>query len=80
MRRQGPPSPTSRACQVGEAAIVRHMHNVRGPGGGGGSIVSTGAANVVGRQQILFDFPDQTVNVWQVQLGVLTPPGAATAR
>ncbi|MGD9903126.1 MAG: protein kinase [Vicinamibacterales bacterium] len=61
---------------LGAATVVKHMHNVRAPGGGGGSVVSTGAGNAVGRQQILFDFPEQEVNVWQMRLGVLTPPGA----
>jgi hypothetical protein len=64
---------------VGEPALVKHMHNVRAPGGGGGSVVSTGPANAVGRQQILFDFPDLVVNIWRMRLGLLTPPGAAGA-
>ena len=62
---------------VGDAALVKHLHNVRGPGGGGGSVVSTGPGNAVGRQQILLDFPELVVNVWRMRLGVLTPPGAA---
>ena len=62
---------------VGDASLVTHMHNLRAPGGGGGSVVSTGPGNVVGRQQILFDFPDLSVNVWRMRLGVLTPPGGA---
>jgi hypothetical protein len=63
----------------GEATLVRHMHNVRGAGGGGASVISTGAGNAVGRQQIIFDFPDQTVNVWSMRLGPLAPPGAPVA-
>jgi hypothetical protein len=62
---------------VGDAVLVKHLHNVRAPGGGGGSVVSTGPGNAVGRQQILFDLPDVVVNVWRMRLGVLTPPGAA---
>jgi Tol biopolymer transport system component len=63
---------------LGQATLVRHLHNVRAIGGGGASVVSTGAGNAVGRRQIIFDFPDQAVNVWQMRLGVLTPPGAAS--
>ena len=55
---------------------MKHMHNVRAPGGGGGSVVSTGPGNAVGRQQILLDLSDVVVNVWRMRLGVLTPPGA----
>jgi eukaryotic-like serine/threonine-protein kinase len=64
---------------LGEAMLVRHMHNVRVAGGGGASVISTGAGNAVGRQQIIFDFPDQAVNVWSMRLGLLTPPNAPTA-
>ncbi len=62
---------------LGDATLVRHLHNVRVAGGGGASVISTGAGNAVGRQQIIFDFPDQTVNVWSMRLGPLTPPNAA---
>jgi Tol biopolymer transport system component len=61
---------------LGAATVVRHMHNVRAPGGGGGSVVSSGAGNAVGREQILLDFPEQEVNIWLMRLGILTPPGA----
>jgi Tol biopolymer transport system component len=61
---------------AGDAMLVKHLHNLRAPGGGGGSVASTGPGNVVGRQQILFDLPDVVVNVWRMRLGVLTPPGA----
>ena len=64
---------------LGEATLVRHMHNVRVAGGGGASVISTGAGNAVGRQQIIFDFPDQAVNVWSMRLGLLTPPNAPTS-
>ncbi len=62
---------------LGAATLVRHVHNVRASGGGGASVISTGAGNAVGRRQILFDFPNQAVNVWQMRLGVLTPPRAS---
>jgi hypothetical protein len=58
---------------------VRHLHNVRAAGGGGASVISSGAGNAVGRQQIIFDFPDQIVNVWSMRLGLLTPPNAPTS-
>jgi len=61
---------------LGPATIVKHLHNLRGPGGGGGSVVGSGAGHAVGRRQILFDFPELEVNVWQMRLGVLMPPGA----
>ena len=64
---------------LGEATLVRHLHNVRVAGGGGASVISTGAGNAVGRQQIIFDFPDQAVNVWSMRLGLLTPPNAPTS-
>jgi Tol biopolymer transport system component len=64
---------------VGEPALVKHLHNLRAPGGGGGSVVGTGPGNAVGRQQILFDGPELVVNVWRMRLGVLTPPGAGSA-
>lgn len=64
---------------VGEPALVKHLHNLRAAGGGGGSVVGTGPGNVVGRQQILLDLPDLVVNVWRMRLGVLTPPGALDA-
>jgi Tol biopolymer transport system component len=60
---------------AGEPTLVKHLHNMRGVGGGGASVISTGAGNAVGRKQILFDYPDLAVNVWQMRLGVLTPPG-----
>jgi len=62
---------------VGEPALVKHLHNLRAPGGGGGSVVGTGPGTAVGKQQILFDGPELVVNVWRIRLGVLTPPGAA---
>jgi hypothetical protein len=61
---------------LGEATLVRHLHNVRVAGGGGASVISTGAGNAIGRLQIIFDFPDQAVNVWSMRLGLLTPPNA----
>jgi hypothetical protein len=61
---------------AGDAMLVKHLHNLRAPGGGGGSVASTGPGNAVGRQQILFDLPDVVVNVWRMRLGILTPPGA----
>ena len=64
---------------LGETTLVRHLHNVRVAGGGGASVISTGAGNAVGRQQIIFDFPDQAVNVWGMRLGPLTPPNAPAA-
>jgi len=61
---------------VGEPTLVKHLHNLRAAGGGGGSVVGTGPGNVVGRQQILLDLPELSVNVWRMRLGILTPPGA----
>ena len=49
---------------------MKHLHNLRGPGGGGGSVVGTGPGNAVGRRQILLDLPELVVNVWRMRLGV----------
>jgi serine/threonine protein kinase len=64
---------------IGAATLVKHAHNIRGAGGGGGSVISSGAGNPVGRQQILFDFPDQLVNVWTMRLGLQTPGPSSLA-
>lgn len=53
----------------GPSILVRHMHNIRAIGGGGASVVSTGAGNAVMKDQILFDYPVSTVNVWKMRLG-----------
>ena len=53
----------------GPAILVRHLHNIRGPEGGGASIVSTGAGNAVAKNQLLLDYPVNTVNIWTMQLG-----------
>jgi hypothetical protein len=57
---------------------VQRVDPVTGRPLGQATLVSTGAGNAVGRRQIIFDFPDLAVNVWQMRLGVLTPPGAAS--
>lgn len=64
---------------VGDVVLVRHLHNLRAGGGGGGSVVGTGAGNAVGRRQILFDFPERETNIWLMRLGVLTPAAAQNA-
>ena len=63
------PIDTATGRPGGPAMLVRHLHNIRGPGGGGASIVSTGAGNAVAKDQVLLDYPVNTVNIWTMQLG-----------
>ncbi len=57
----------------GAALLVRHLHNVRAPGGDGASIVSTGAGNAVVGGQLIIDFPIESANVWTMTLGAARP-------
>ena len=65
---------------LGEATLVRHLHNVR-VAGGGGAVGDQHRCRQRGGppSRIIFDFPDQAVNVWGMRLGPLTPPNAPAA-
>ena len=52
----------------GRPRLVRHFHNIRGEGGGGASIISTGAGNAVLKDRMIFDYPIETANVWMLRL------------
>lgn len=52
----------------GPPRLVRHFHNIRGTGGGGASVISTGAGNAVLKDRMIFDYPIETANVWTLRL------------
>jgi eukaryotic-like serine/threonine-protein kinase len=54
----------------GPAQLVYHLHNVRGQGGGGASVISTGAGNAILKDRVILDYPLQTANVWTLRLPV----------
>jgi Tol biopolymer transport system component len=63
------PIDTAAGRPAGPVLLVSHLHNIRGTGGGGASVVSTGAGNAVLKDQLLLDYPVYTINVWTLQLG-----------
>jgi eukaryotic-like serine/threonine-protein kinase len=54
----------------GPVQLVRHFHNLRNPGGGGASVISTGAGDAISLNRFVFDFEVTRGDVWTMRLPV----------
>jgi hypothetical protein len=53
---------------AGPLKIVRHFHNFRNPGGGGASVISTGAGSAIAGDEFIFDYSTTNGDVWTLRL------------
>jgi Tol biopolymer transport system component len=52
----------------GPIQLVRHFHNLRNPGGGGASVISTGAGDAISLNRFVFDYEVTRGDVWTLRL------------
>ena len=52
----------------GPIQLVRHFHNFRNPGGGGASVISTGAGSAIAADEFIFDYSTTKGDVWTLRI------------
>jgi hypothetical protein len=52
----------------GPLQLVHHFHNLRNPGGGGASVISTGAGDAISLNRFVFDYEVTRGDVWTLRL------------
>ena len=57
-----------KASRAVRSELVRHFHNFRNPGGGGASVISTGAGSAIAADEFIFDYSTTKGDVWTLRI------------